>query len=51
MNNIISIKIDRVEDKYILVIEHLDENSFSIFSEYSFDDVYSSFDFLSTIKN
>lgn len=50
MNNIISVRIDRVEDKYILIVEQIGDDSSSIFSEHIFDDVYSSFNFLSTIK-
>lgn len=56
MNNIVSVSIDRTNNSsgamvYRLTIEHLDESFSSIITEYDFDNIYSSFEFLSTLEN
>lgn len=56
MNNIVSVSIDRATNNlgntiYKLTIEHLDESFSSIITELDFDNIYSSFEFLSTLEN
>lgn len=46
MNNIVSVKIDRVDTIYRLTIEHLDENFYSIMTEIDFEDIYKAFEYL-----
>jgi hypothetical protein len=56
MNNIITVKIERTNNisgdmVYRLIIEHLDDDLLSIFTELDFSDVYKSFEYLNNLEN
>ena len=56
MKNIISVRIERTNNSegdmiYRLMIEHLDDDLYSIITEMDFEDIYKSFEYLNNIKD